>query len=214
MFVLQIQFKNNSQKFNIRHMKKILAVLLIAMTFTANSQTKKIIYLYNKLPITEAEFKSLDERKSYTKVMENDTAIIKSSYPHKVIGKLDSLQHVQINTYLEKMIGKDFDKNKMTMIHLYSQNDERIKKDSRLDRQWKYVRKHSKELQAFLIGTKDSQIEKKPKHHIYLDTNNVFKNFFFKDSNFSINHVFINPNGDIYIYYGLDDIVNVLDWST
>lgn len=194
-------------------MKKILAVLLIAMTFTANSQTKKIIYLYNKLPITEAEFKSLDERKSYTKVMENDTAIIKSSYPHKVIGKLDSLQHVQINTYLEKIIGKDFDRNKMTMIHLYSQNDERIKKDSRLDKYWSWIRKNSNKYQAFLIGIKESKIEAKTKKHIYLDVNNIFRNSFFKNSDFSINHLFIKPDGEIYIYYGLDDIFYVLDWS-
>jgi len=194
-------------------MKKILAVLLIAMTFTANSQTKKIIYLYNKLPITEAEFKSLDERKSYTKVMENDTAIIKSSYPHKVIGKLDSLQHVQINTYLEKIIGKDFDKNKMTIIHLYDQNNEKIANDANHKSYWNYIKKNSKKYQTFLIGTKDSELQNDPKKSIYLDFEDIFKNIFFKDSEFALNHLFIKPNGDIYIYYGIDDILYVLDLS-
>ena len=34
-----------------------------------------------------------------------------------------------------------------------------------------------------------------------------------KSSAFEINHLLIKPDGEIYIYYGLTNILDVLDWS-
>lgn len=98
------------------------------------------------------------------------------------------------------------------MIHLY-RNNENIYKDSKYKKYWKWIKRSSKQYQSFLIGTKDSQIEPNKKNHIYLDKKNLIEKLFFKSSDFKINHILIKPNGEVYIYFGLNDILHVLDWS-
>lgn len=181
---------------------------------TYSQNAKKVIYLdYDNKVLNKEQYDSFDERVIYTKKTENDTAVIHKVFLRKKVAKLDSIQHYQINMYLEKLIGKDFKSNKNTMIHLYNQNDEKIVNDANHKSYWNYIKKNSKKYQTFLIGTKYSELKNDPKKPIYLDSKDIFKNIFFKDSEFAINHLFIKPNGDIYIYYGIDDILYVLDLS-
>ena len=99
------------------------------------------------------------------------------------------------------------------MIHLYRKKDDKIYEDSKFKKYWRWIKNNSQRYQAFLIGSKDSQIEEDNEQHIYLDNYNLLESLFFKSSAFEINHLLIKPDGEIYIYYGLTNILDVLDWS-
>ena len=194
-------------------MKKVVNTLIILVSITCFSQnfSKKTQYYFKNNEITKAEFESLDIRKIYTRIIENDSIIIKNTYPHKNIGKLDSIQLHQIRMLLKRIIGSEFNQKKNTMIHLYKNKN--VYKDSKYKKYWKWIKKNSNRYQSFLIGTKDSQIAQNKMNHIYLDRKNLIEKLFFKSSDFKINHLMIKPNGAIYVYFGLNDILQALDWS-
>ncbi|PWH84276.1 hypothetical protein DIS18_07000 [Algibacter marinivivus] len=196
-------------------MKQAIRILIIFITLVSYSQqNKKPIYFYfeNK-KISKKQFKSLAKKKVIIKTIENDTAIIKSSYLRKKITKIDSVSHTQINTFLKKIIGKDFNIENKTMIHLYRKNNNKINKDSEYKKYWQWIKRNSHKYQAYLVGTKTSGIEEDKANHIYLDNYNLLENLFFKDSDYEINHLLIKPNREVYIYFGLTDILGVLDSS-
>lgn len=196
-------------------MKKNLAALIFLISISCFSQnfSKKTYYFFQNNEITKAEFESLDDRRIYKRKTENDSSIIENVFLHKNIGKLDSIQHHQISMFLTKIIGSEFNQEKKTMIHLYHKNNKNIYKNSKYKKYWKWIKNNSNSYQSFLIGTKNSQIEPNKKNHIYLDQYNLLEKLFFQSSDFKINHLLIKPNGEIYIYFGLDDILKVLDWS-
>ena len=196
-------------------MKKNLCKLLFLISIVSFSQNsnKKTVYYFQNNEISEKEYEAFDARKIYTTTNATDSSQIKTIYLHKNNGKLDSIQLQQIRMFLTKIIGSDFNQEKRTMIHLYSKNGKSVHDDSKNKKYWKWIKKNSNRYQSFLIGTKDSQIEPNKKNQIYLDQYNLLEKLFFKSSNFNINHLFIKPNGDLYIYFGIDDISRVLDWS-
>lgn len=196
-------------------MNKNLTTVLILFSITCFSQNlnKKTYYYFENNEISKTVFESFDNRKFYIKKIKNDTSFIKNVYNHKNIGILDSTHLKQITMFLTKIIGSEFDNTKKTMIHLYRENDKIIYKDSKNKRYWKWIKNNSNNYQSFLIGTKDSKIKSNKKKHIHLDYYNLLEKLFFQNSEFKINHLLIKPDGEIYIYFGLDDILNVLDWS-
>lgn len=196
-------------------MKKTLTTIIFFISITCFSQdlSKETLYYFQGNQITKTEFESFDNRKIYTRTIENDSSSIEKIYLHKNIGKLDSIQLKQVTMFLTKIIGSEFNQEKKTMIHLYRENDKNIYSDSKYKKYWKWIKNNSKRYQSFLIGTKDSQIEPNKKKHIYLDQYDLIEKLFFQSSDFKINHLLIKPNGEIYIYFGLNDILHVLDWS-
>lgn len=98
------------------------------------------------------------------------------------------------------------------MIHLY-RNQNQIYEDADNTRYWDWIANNSAKYQSLLIGTKNSKINIDTSKRIYLDNYNVLENLFFSASKFEINHLLLKPNGEVYIFYGIDDILNVLDWS-
>ena len=196
-------------------MKQIsILFILFFNLLTFGQKIQKLTYFYfENQQISKQHFEELDSRKIFIKEIENDTSIIKNIHLHKNLAKLDSVQHSQINTFLKKIIGNDFKVNKKTMIHLYRKKDDKIYEDSKFKKYWRWIKNNSQRYQAFLIGSKDSQIEEDKGRHIYLDNYNLLENLFFKSSDFEMNHLLIKPDGEIYIYYGLTNILNVLDWS-
>ncbi len=194
-------------------MKHVLLIMVLFTNLIAFSQTKSIYFYFENQEITEKQFENLDERKTFIKETTNDTVVLKNAYLHKRVGKLDSVQQYQINLFLKKIIGKKFSVNKKTMIHLYSKNEERMQKDADYKKYWKWISSNRSRYQAYLIGTKNSQVEEDMKNHIYVDSYDLLKNLFFKGSNFDINHLLIKPDGEIYIYYGMNDLLAVLDSS-
>jgi hypothetical protein len=196
-------------------MKKNLTIIIFFISITCYCQNfkKKTYYYFQNKEITKSVFKSLDNRKYYTRKTENDTSIIKNIYSHRNIGILDSIKLKQITSFLTKIIGSEFNQEKKTMIHLYRNNDKNIYKDSKYKRYWEWIEINSNRYQSFLIGTKDSKIKPNKQEHIYLDYYDLLEKLFFQNSDFKINHILIKPNGEIYIYFGLNDILTVLDWS-
>ncbi len=177
-------------------------------------QNKKPTYFYfENQKISKKQFKQLDKRKVFIKEIENDTALIKTSFLHRKKAKLDSVSHTQINTFLNKITGSNFNIENKTMIHLYRKNTKELYKDSKHKKYWQWIKHNSHRYQAYLIGTKMSGIQEDKANHIYLDNYDLLENLFFKDSDFEINHLLIKPNREIYVYFGLTDILNVLDWS-
>lgn len=196
-------------------MKKNLSTILILISITCFGQNsnKRNLYYFQNNEITKKEFKSLDSRKVYTQKTKNDSLIIENTYLHKNRDKLDSIQHKQITMLLTKIIGSEFKQDKKTILHFYRKNKRNIYKDSKHKKYWKWIKNNSSRYQSFLIGTKDSQIKLDKKNHIYIDEYNLFEKLFFQNSNFEMNHLLIKPNNEIYIYFGLNDILYVLDWS-
>ena len=191
----------------------ILFILLFNLITFGQKKQKLTYFYFENQQISRQQFEELDSRKVFIKETENDTSIIKNIHLHKKLAKLDSVQHSQVNTFLKKIIGDDFEVNKKTMIHLYNKKDEKIYEDSKFKKYWRWIKNNSQRYQAFLIGSKDSQIEEDNEQHIYLDNYNLLESLFFKSSAFEINHLLIKPDGEIYIYYGLTNILDVLDWS-
>ena len=191
----------------------ILFILLFNLITFGQKKQKLTYFYFENQQISRQQFEELDSRKVFIKETENDTSIIKNIHLHKNLAKLDSVQHSQINTFLKKIIGDDFKVNKQTMIHLYRKKDDKIYEDSKFKKYWRWIKNNSQRYQAFLIGSKDSQIEEDNEQHIYLDNYNLLESLFFKSSAFEINHLLIKPDGEIYIYYGLTNILDVLDWS-
>ena len=190
----------------------LFIILFSLMVFSQNNTKPVYIYLDNQ-EVSKEQYKQLDVRKFYTKEIEKDTAVIRNIYLHKIIGKLDSVQHVQINMFLQKIIGANFSVKKKTLIHLYNKNGDQLHNDAKYKKHWQWIRRNSDNHQAFLIGTKNSQIIKDVENHTYLDSYNLLHKLFFKKSDFEINHLLIKPDGKIYIYYGIDNILTILDWS-
>ena len=188
-------------------------MFLITISCFCQKNNKKTYHYFQNSEISKTDFKSIDIRKIYTRKIENDTSIIKNAYLHKNIGKLDSIHFRQITMFLSKIIGSEFSEEKKTMIHLYRENDKNIYKDSKYKRYWNWIKNNSNQSQSFLIGTKDSKIEPDKNNHIYLDQYNLIEKLFFQNSDFKINHLLIKPNGEVYIYFGMNDILDVLDWS-
>lgn len=179
---------------------------------------KQIIIIFFLLisPLTYCKINNIDSDESLSKTkiskLLDKTKVIKTNSPDIYNGQLDSLQQSQINIYLEKIIGSEYDKSKKTMIHLYKEQGGNLKKDVKNKKYWSWINTNSKKYQAFLIGTKNSKIQEEKKNHIYEDSYNLFENLFFKESNFKINHILIKPTGEFSIIYGHDDILYVLDW--
>ncbi|WP_452225044.1 hypothetical protein [Lacinutrix chionoecetis] len=197
-------------------MQNILTIFLILLLSQSalGQKQKNVIYIdSNNEIITLNEFQSIDKRKIYTSEVKNDTAVITTVHLRKNIGKLDSLEHQQVRMLLSKIIGTEIDENKNIMIHLYSKKDKQIIKDKKYKKYWKWINNNSGLYQSFLIGTKNSGITTNRKKQIFVDDYNLLKKLFFSSSNFEINHLFIKPNGEIYIYYGGEDILDILDWS-
>lgn len=195
-------------------MKQTFATLFVlTILLVACQSNKNVVYVdANNQKITKARFNSFDQNKFYTKTFVKDTLTVKKIYPHRKIGMLDSVQLQQFKTFLAKTFGNDFNENKKTMIHLYSKNDN-IKEDSKYRRYWSWIEDNSDRYQAFLVGTKNSSIKADKENHIYVDSYGLLNHLFFRDSDFDINHLLLKPNGIIYIYYGMKDILGVLDWS-
>lgn len=196
-------------------MKQSLSLLILLFSFAAFSQAQDkptYFYLENE-EIDKDQFAKLDERKTYHKEVVTDTAVFVKAYQHRNIGQLDSVQHAQINVFLEKNIGKKYDSNRKNMIHLYAKNDDKIQKDAQFKKYWKWISRNRDRYNSYLIGTKTSQIEADQKNHMYIDSYDLLRNLFFKDSDFDINHLLIKPSGEVYVFFGMDDILGVLDYA-
>jgi hypothetical protein len=189
-----------------------LLIALISITSYGQNLNKKSRFYFQNNEITKTEFETIDNRKTYTIRTTNDSLTSKTKYLHKNISKLDSIQLRQITMYLKKIIGFEFEQGKNTMIHLYRKNDINVYEDSKHKKYWNWIKK-SKKYQSFLIGTKNSKIKMVNQNHIYIDQLNLIERLFFQTSHFEINHLLIKPTGEIYIYFGMNDILRVLDWS-
>ena len=197
-------------------MKKtlILVSILLFTQFLLCQNKKEIIFMnVNDEVITRKEFKSFDKKRSYITEIENDTALIKKVSSRKQLGLLDSVKHRQVKIILSKIIGSEFNGNKNIMIHLYDSNTAKIKDDIENERYWSWIKKNSHKFQSYLIGTKNSKINVDSENHLFLDQYDILKNLFFRNSKFLINHLFIKPNGEVFIYNGEEDILFILDWS-
>lgn len=195
-------------------MKKIFItaiILLIVNTFFGQSEKQVVFMDSNGKIIASRDIKRADSNRQFLRVIENDTAIIKILQPRKHEIILNVLQFTQLKMLLKKIIGNSYDERKNTMIHLYRKAD--TNEDENYSQYWNYIALHSDKLQAYLIGTKNSGIKRNFDKNIYIDTYDMLNNMFFKDSPYDLNHIYIGSNGEISYFYGLEDILWILDWS-
>jgi hypothetical protein len=192
----------------------IVAVLFSWVQTVTCQNKKQIVYMNsNGVEISEKDYRALNSRETFIKETENDSLIFKTIFQRKNIIQLDSIGHNQFKMFLKKIIGEDFYDYKHTIIHLYRSSD-KLYKDVSNKGYWEWIETNSNKYQSFFIGTKDSDINVEKNKHIYVDEYDYLKKLFFKNSDFSINHIFLKPNGEIYYYFGIENIVYVLDSCT
>lgn len=191
--------------------KKLLTFFLFFIVAICHSQKKKTIYV--DLNNEEISKESFNKATTYLEVTENDTLIINKILSRKNYVKLDSITHKLIIDNLKLILENGLDENKIIMIHLYDKNDSKIKSEIKNKKYWNWIESNSTKVNSFLVGTKDSGIMNNPKKHLFYDNSDFIKTVFFQNSKFEVNHLCINPNGETYIYYGLDDNLHILDWS-
>lgn len=186
-------------------MKKKTIIVLIALCIISCSSSKTIYFGPENNKISSEEFKALDNSKVRFLKIKSDTATI-----HLAIFLTQKQQ--RIDTIFANIIGPEYDNRKNTMIHLYSENTPKIEEDAKRERYWSWIKANSN-IQAFLIGTKNSGVETNENMHIYLDRDNLLKDLFFENSTFNINHIYVKPSGEYELYYGEEDILAILDRS-
>lgn len=194
--------------------KFIFLGIFLSLQVVSSQINRKHIYLdENNDKISLEEFTSIDKTNCYIKKVQNDSLVMHKVINRIITKRLDSIQNQQINNLLEQIIGKKFNREKFTMIHYYDNNDSVLKKSKENKEYWRWVKRNSKQYQSFLIGSKNSGVNKNIKQHLYIDYNNRIKNIFLYNSDFTINHIYIKPNRGYKIYFGDDDILKILDFS-
>lgn len=196
-------------------MKKFYLLIILIITIKSNSQSvQKHIYLdnYNN-KLTSEKFNELRTKNvTIQKTHKKDISIQKILYKQKVV-ELDSIQLNQIQQLLEKMTNNSFSETKNTMIHIFESNNEIYSQSIENKRYWRWIKTNRKRTQAFLIGSRDSNIVTNSKKNTYVDELDILKKIFFTDSRFKINHIYLEPNGTVKVFYGYDDILKILDYS-
>jgi hypothetical protein len=190
----------------------IVFLTLLVSSLSVGQIKKEVIYITSDSKIlTENQFRSLDRNKLRISRFENDTIIINEIMFRKIVCRLDSNEHEQINLFLTSTIGSEFDRNKNTIIHVYRDNNDDILKDLKNKIYWKWLKKKSKEYQSFLIGTKMFAVKTFKKRRTYIDKYDFLENLFFRNSISEINHLYIKPNGEVHIYFGEKNLMYVVD---
>lgn len=146
-------------------------------------------------------------------VTNKDIAELNIEEPTFMIGQLNTSQLEKTNEFLTKSINKDHDINIPVIIHFFDGKNEILTASLENKRYWKWIKKNSKKIQSYLIVPKGSNITPNQKNHLHKDDKEFLKKLFFENSNFEINHVYIKPNGEVKIFYGNEDIIEVLDFS-
>ena len=195
-------------------MKNALTAFIFFISIVSFSQSNKhTFYYFQNQEITKSDFETFNPNKIYVKTIENDTAIVELVNLRKTIGKLDSISFRQVKMLLSNIIGDEFNPHKNTLVHLYRENNNNIYTDSQYRKYWKHIKSHSKKYQAYLLTNNESHRVEDKNEHIFIDAYNVLDKLFFQASDAQLNHFFLKPNGEIYTYFGIDDILDILDWS-
>lgn len=195
-------------------MKSLYLIASLLIFGISYSQKKDTIYIdFDGKKVNRLQFEGLDQSNMRIVIHDFTFPIKKIAFSKKNIGNLDSIQASQLNMYLQKIIGPNFDKSKRTFIHLYKNNDKQIKHDSQNQKYWAYIKNSQDKYQSFLFGEKNSDIETDSKNHIYVDDYGLIEKLFFKKTEYNINHLVIKPSGEIYVFYGTANILYILDAS-
>ncbi|WP_055435689.1 hypothetical protein [Lacinutrix algicola] len=185
---------------------KNLIFLLLILIYSQNcsaQKSKKTIYLDEKnKEISKEKFKSIDKNKLYIIKSKSDNQRIKKIIYKENYSKLDSNQLNQVYSALKKIIGSDFNPNKNTLIHLFDENNKHLEKVLENERYWSWIYAHSDKIQSYVFGSKDSEIKEDITKSVFFDKYDLIKNLFITNKDFKINHVFIEPNGKIIVFYG------------
>ena len=194
-------------------MRKIFIIILLISFTNIYSQKKKLYFDNYNNEISFKRFEELKEKNIEIQWAENDTILIQKIFYKQKVVKLDSIQLKQVQQFLSKIIGEDYTYEKRTVIHLFDSPNNVFKKSINYKKYWNYIRRNRKKLQSFIIGTKNSGIQKNKNFYVFLDQYDMLRKLFIPDSMFEINHIFIEPNGINKIFYGYDDILTMLDFS-
>ena len=124
---------------------------------------------------------------------------------------LNSDELNQVRAFLTKIIGQEFNPTKNTMLHLFEENDQALNNAINNERYWRWIKSNRRRYQAYLIGVKNSNLDKNSIDHVFYDPYNILRNFFFTNSIFKVNHVYLKPNGKVTIYFGSSDTLGALD---
>jgi hypothetical protein len=197
----------------MKHLLIVFTLLFIFQNSFSQDNRRTRYVNQNDEEITKAQFDSVNRREVYLKKYKSDTLITHKFIYRKNYGELNTIQQKQINQLLTNILGDNFDNNKFTIIHLFDENDKALKKGIKNKKYWNWIERNSNKFQAYLIVSEALGIKKNEKKQLYIDVANKIKSVFFHNSEFKINHVFIQPNGEITVFYGNDDILYVLDSS-
>ena len=161
--------------------------------------------------ISEKKFKECLIAGYPTQTIVEDRITVHFLSQNFIKGKLTQTENEQVRLMIEKIIGKDIDRNKVISIHLYKKNDKNLQHDIKYKRYWKWVKKNPSRIEGYLIGNKDSGIIPSPEKHVYVDSYNFFYNTFFGNSELDYNHIIFKTDGTYKLYHGNYDNLGVID---
>jgi hypothetical protein len=161
--------------------------------------------------ISEKKFNECLKAGYPTKTIEEDGITIHFLSQNFIVDKLTQTENEQVRLIIDKIVGKDIDRNKAISIHLYKKNDKKLQHDIKYKRYWRWIKKNPNRIEAFLIGDKNSGITPNPEKHVYIDSYNFFYNTFFNNSELDYNHIIFKPDGTYKLYHGNYDNLGVID---
>ncbi len=111
-------------------------IVLVFLCFSFNSFSqikKKYYYDENKAEISSKKFdKKVDSGKFITNVIDIDTAFVAVLFPHKIIDKLDTKSHQQLNQYIFDLYNGKVDTTKTMIIYFLPYEKNKKWKESKI----------------------------------------------------------------------------------
>src|SRR5690554_7875936 len=110
-----------------------------------------------------------------TKIIVEDGITVNFLSQNFIEDKLTQTENEQVRLILEKIVGKDIDRNKAIAIHLYKKNDKKLQHDIKYKRYWRSIKRNPNRIEGYLIVSKDSSIKQNPEKDVYIDSYNFFR---------------------------------------
>ena len=200
----------------MKYFKPLIISFLLSCFVPTNvlgqNSKKKVKYADAKgIYISEKKFNECLIAGYPTQTIVEDEITVHFLSQNFIEGKLTQTENEQVRLMIEKIVGKDINRNKAIGIHLYKKNDKNLQHDIKYKRYWKWIKKNPNRIEGYLIGNKDSGIIPNPEKHVYVDSYNFFYNTFFNNSELDYNHIIFKPDGTYKLYHGNYDNLGVID---
>lgn len=183
-------------------MRNYIVFLLILVYAATYSQVNTVYYDLDQNLISKSDFDALDESIYFKQEKRKDSLKIYFIGNKESHGTLDATQKSQFFSLLEKITSKKIYKEANTLIHFYQEDSPHVQKSIENRKYWRWNKRYPKRINAFIICSKESKIDVSKSKKLHLDTYNIIKRLFLKNSQTAIGHIFIKTDGSFKVLDG------------